>query len=84
MLREIPVFSAWTLRRLWGYSEETKPMLMTTHGFIPWDDSHHVEAVADRRHPDGKWCSSTATTRRVSPLIDLGTFRTGKHHRDPK
>jgi nitrous-oxide reductase len=25
----------------WGYSEETKPMLMTSLGFIPWDDTHH-------------------------------------------
>src|SRR5919205_1811751 len=27
----------------YGYNEETKPMLQTTYGAIPWDDTHHPE-----------------------------------------
>ena len=27
----------------YGYTEETKPMLNTSYGFVPWDDSHHSE-----------------------------------------
>ena len=42
LLRVIPVFSL-DPEKGWGYSEETKPMLNTSHGFIPWDDLHHTE-----------------------------------------
>jgi nitrous-oxide reductase len=42
LLREIPVFSV-DPESGYGYSEETKDMLTTSHGFIPWDDSHHPE-----------------------------------------
>ncbi|WP_332369767.1 hypothetical protein [Spirosoma telluris] len=34
MLKIIPVFSVFP-ENGWGYSEETKPMLNTSHGFIP-------------------------------------------------
>ena len=43
LLRVIPVFSK-DPQDGYGYSEETKPMLNTSHGEIPWDDLHHVEA----------------------------------------
>jgi nitrous-oxide reductase len=42
LLRVIPVFSV-DPEKGWGYSEETKPMLNTSHGFVPWDDLHHTE-----------------------------------------
>src|SRR5690606_4705242 len=42
LFREVPVFSQ-DPESGYGYSEETKGMLMTTSGFIPWDDSHHPE-----------------------------------------
>jgi hypothetical protein len=42
LLRVIPVFSV-DPEKGWGYSEETKPMLNTSHGFVPWDDLHHVQ-----------------------------------------
>ncbi|MCB0475493.1 MAG: nitrous oxide reductase, partial [Flavobacteriaceae bacterium] len=39
LFKVIPVFSQ-DPEKAWGYSEETKPMLNTSHGFIPWDDAH--------------------------------------------
>jgi nitrous oxide reductase len=41
LLRVLPVFSV-DPEKGWGYSEETKPMLNTSHGFVPWDDLHHI------------------------------------------
>src|SRR5690606_25366465 len=32
LIKVIPVFSVWT-ENGWGYSEESKPMLNTSHGF---------------------------------------------------
>ena len=40
LFKVIPVFSQ-DAEKAWGYNEETKPMLNTSHGFIPWDDAHH-------------------------------------------
>ena len=41
LLRIIPVFSAQP-ENGFGFSEETKPLLNTSHGFVPWDDLHHI------------------------------------------
>ncbi len=75
MLRNIPVFSV-NPESGWGFSEETKPMLMTTHGFIPWDDSHHPELSMIDGVPDGKWCFINGNNTPRIALVDLGTFRT--------
>ncbi len=75
MLRNIPVFSV-NPESGWGYSEETKPMLMSTHGFIPWDDSHHVEASMTDGVPDGRWMFINGNNTPRIALIDLTTFRT--------
>ncbi|MBL7985086.1 MAG: Sec-dependent nitrous-oxide reductase, partial [Flavobacteriales bacterium] len=75
MLRNIPVFSV-NPESGYGYSEETKPMLMTTHGFIPWDDSHHPELSQTDGIPDGKWCFINGNNTPRIALVDLGTFRT--------
>ena len=40
MLKQVPVFSQ-DAETGYGYSEETRPLLMTSHGYTPWDDSHH-------------------------------------------
>ena len=42
LFKVIPVFSV-DAEKAWGFNEETKPMLNTSHGFIPWDDSHHPD-----------------------------------------
>src|SRR5690606_18390237 len=41
LFRIVPVFSV-TPESGYGFSEETKPMLNTSHGFVPWDDLHHI------------------------------------------
>jgi nitrous-oxide reductase len=76
MLRNIPVFSV-NPESGYGYSEETKDMLTTSHGFIPWDDSHHPELSQTDGIPDGKWCFINGNNTPRIALIDLGTFRTG-------
>ena len=42
LFRVIPVFSQ-DPEKGYGYSEETRPMLNTSHGFIPWGDAHHPD-----------------------------------------
>src|SRR6185295_19071410 len=42
LLKLIPVFSQHA-ENGWDYNEETKAMFQTTHGFVPWDDTHHAE-----------------------------------------
>src|SRR6187551_3856641 len=42
LLKIVPVFSVFP-ENGYGYSEESKPMLETSSGFVPWDDLHHLE-----------------------------------------
>ena len=60
LFRVIPVFSQ-DPEKGYGYTEETKPMLMTSHGFIPWDDAHHPELSMTDGVPDGKYCFINGT-----------------------
>ena len=53
LLRVIPVFSV-DPEKGYGYSEETKPMLNTSHGFVPWDDLHHTELSQTNGEINGK------------------------------
>jgi nitrous-oxide reductase len=75
LFRNIPVFSQ-DPESGYGYSEETKPMLMTTHGFIPWDDSHHPDLSQTNGMPDGRWVFINGNNTPRIALIDLSTFRT--------
>src|SRR5512147_887633 len=59
LLRVIPVFSV-DPEKGYGYSEETKPMLNTSHGFVPWDDAHHPELSQTNGEIDGKWVFANA------------------------
>jgi nitrous-oxide reductase len=60
----------------WGYNEETKPMLQTTYGFIPWDDTHHVELSQTNGVPDGRWLFVNGNNTPRVARIDLITFET--------
>ncbi|MGZ5303286.1 MAG: Sec-dependent nitrous-oxide reductase, partial [Bacteroidia bacterium] len=77
LLREIPVFSQ-DPETGYGYSEETKPMLMTTDGFIPWDDTHHTELSMSNGTPDGKWLFINGNNTPRIARIDLTTMRTAE------
>lgn len=75
LFRVIPVFSV-DPEKGWGYSEETKPMLNTSHGFVPWDDLHHVELSQTKGIQNGKWAFGNANNTPRLARIDLKTFRT--------
>ena len=75
LFRQIPVFSQ-DPEKAYGYSEESKPMLMTSYGFIPWDDSHHPELSQTDGVPDGKWLFINANNTPRVARIDLTTFKT--------
>lgn len=77
LFRVIPVFSV-DPEKGYGYSEETKPMLNTSHGFVPWDDLHHPNlSVTDGVH-DGRWAFGNGNNTPRIARIDLKTFRTAE------
>jgi nitrous-oxide reductase len=75
LLRVIPVFSV-DPEKGYGYSEETKPMLNTSHGFVPWDDLHHVQVSKTNGEYDGRWVFGNANNTPRVARLDLKTFRT--------
>lgn len=75
LFRIIPVFSV-DPEKGWGFSEETKAMLQTSHGFVPWDDSHHPELSMTDGVPDGRWVFINGNNTPRIARIDLKTFRT--------
>lgn len=75
MFKEIPVFSQFPTSG-YGYSEETKPMLNTSHGFIPWDDSHHPDISQTEGKLDGRWIFINGNNTPRIAKIDLKTFET--------
>jgi nitrous-oxide reductase len=77
LFRVIPVFSV-DPEKGWGYSEETKPMLNTSHGFVPWDDLHHVELSQTSGEINGKWVFGNANNTPRLARIDLKTFKTAE------
>lgn len=77
LLRVIPVFSV-DPEKGWGYNEETKPMLNTSHGFVPWDDLHHTEMSQTNGEINGKWVFANANNTPRLARIDLKTFRTAE------
>ena len=77
LLRVIPVFSV-DPEKGYGYSEETKPMLNTSHGQVPWDDLHHVELSQTNGEIDGRWIFANGNNTPRVARIDLTTFRTAE------
>ncbi|MFZ6025629.1 MAG: Sec-dependent nitrous-oxide reductase [Bacteroidota bacterium] len=77
LLRVIPVFSV-DPEKGWGYSEETKAMLNTSHGTVPWDDLHHTELSQTNGEIDGRWVFGNANNTPRVARIDLTTFRTAE------
>ncbi|TGK18711.1 Sec-dependent nitrous-oxide reductase [Leptospira fluminis] len=75
LFKIIPVFSVFP-ENGYGYDEETKDMLKTTHGYVPWDDSHHVEASMTEGKQDGRWLFLNANNTPRLARIDLKAFET--------
>lgn len=75
LLKTVAVFSQHP-ENGWGYSEETKPMMMTSHGFVPWDDSHHPELSMTDGAPDGRWLFINGNNTPRVARIDLTKFET--------
>jgi nitrous-oxide reductase len=75
LLKTVPVYSQFP-ENGWGYSEETKGMLMTSYGFAPWDDAHHPELSQTDGVPDGRWLFINANNTPRVARIDLASFET--------
>jgi nitrous-oxide reductase len=77
LFRVIPVFSV-DPEKGWGYSEESKPMLNTSMGSIPWDDAHHPQMSQTNGEIDGRWCFINGNNTPRVARIDLKTFKTAE------
>lgn len=75
LFKVIPVFSV-DAEKAWGFNEETKPMLNTSYGFIPWDDSHHPDISQTAGELDGRWVFINGNNTPRIARIDLTTFET--------
>ena len=75
LLKVIPVFSQ-NPENGYGYNAETKEMLASTWGNIPWDDTHHPSlSVTDGIH-DGRWIFINANNTPRIARIDLASMTT--------
>ena len=77
LLKVIPVFSV-DAEKGYGFNEETKPMLNTSHGFIPWDDAHHPELSQTDGVTDGRWIFINGNNTPRIARVDLTTFETAE------
>lgn len=75
LFKVIPVFSQ-DAEKGYGYSEETKPMLETSFGFVPWGDSHHPDISQTNGELDGRWLFINENNTPRIARVDLTTFRT--------
>ncbi len=75
LFRIIPVFSQHP-ENGWGFSEETKPMLNTSHGYVPWDDLHHIALSQTKGEHDGRWAFGNGNNTPRIARISLSTFKT--------
>jgi len=75
LFKVIPVFSV-DAEKAYGFNEETKPMLNTSHGFIPWDDAHHPDISQTAGELDGRYVYINGNNTPRIAKIDLTTFET--------
>lgn len=75
LFKILPVFSVFP-ESGYGYSEETKPMLNTSHGFVPWDDLHHIALSTTKGEHDGRWAFGNANNTPRVARISMKSFRT--------
>ena len=77
LFKVIPVFSQ-DPEKGYGYNEETKPMLETSFGPIPWDDAHHPDISQTNGKLDGRWVFINGNNTPRIARIDLTTFETAE------
>lgn len=77
LLKNISVFSQ-NPETGYGYSEETKNMLITSYGFIPWDDAHHPVLSKSNGEQDGRWIFINGNNTPRVARIDLKNFETAE------
>ncbi len=75
LLKQIPVFSVDPTNG-YGFDEETKNMLMTSHGHLKWDDSHHPELSKTDGVDDGRWLFINGNNTPRIARIGLASFET--------
>jgi nitrous-oxide reductase len=75
LLKVVPVFSQ-NPENGYGYNENTKPMLNTSFGFVPWDDLHHPKLSRADGMTDGRWLFVNGNNTPRIARIDLRTFET--------
>jgi nitrous-oxide reductase len=75
LFKIIPVFSVYP-ENGYGYYEETKSLLNTSYGNLPWDDSHHPQLSQTNGVNDGRWLFINANNTPRVARIDLTKFET--------
>ena len=75
LLQQIPVLSQYP-EKGYGYSEETKALLNTSFGFIPWDDTHHPQLSTTNGEHDGRWLFINGNNTPRVARLDLTRFET--------
>jgi len=75
LFKVIPVFSV-DAEKAYGFNEETKPMLNTSHGFVPWDDAHHPDISQTNGVLDGRFVFINGNNTPRIAKVDLTTFET--------
>jgi nitrous-oxide reductase len=51
-------------------------MLNTSHGFVPWDDLHHIALSTTSGEHDGRWAFANANNTPRVARVDMKTFKT--------
>lgn len=77
LFKVIPVFSQ-DAEKAYGYNEETKPLLETSFGFVPWDDLHHPDISQTNGELDGRWVFVNGNNTPRIARVDLSTFETAE------
>ena len=77
LLKVIPVFSQ-DAEKGYGYNEETKAMLNTSYGFVPWGDLHHMDISQTNGELDGRWVFTHENNTPRVARVDLETFETAE------
>jgi nitrous-oxide reductase len=77
LFAQVPVFSQYP-EKGYGYSEQTKGMLNTSYGFVPWDDAHHPKVSQTGGVADGRWLFINGNNTPRIARLDLTTMETAE------